>query len=297
MGDTALETLLRRDRVIVVAALVTLTAISWLYILWLASAMDMAGPPAPSASMDMGSGMDMDMPTDMPADKPVTMGAQQGAMASMAGAVAAPWSATTFAYALVMWAVMMVGMMVPSATPMILLYARVGRKAAQQGKPFAATGFFAAGYLSAWILFALVAVLGQWLLDRALLLTPALASASAVLSGIVLIAVGLFQFTPLKDRCLSQCQAPLLFIQSHGGFRREAGGAFGLGVRHGLYCVGCCWALMALLFVGGVMNVLWIAAIAIFVLAEKVVPGGRILSRIAGVALVLAGLWQLMALL
>lgn len=293
MGDTALETLLRRDRVVVVAALVTLTAVSWLYVLWLASVMDMAAPPVPSGSMDMGSGMDMDMPMDMP----MTMGAQEGSMASMAGTVAAPWTVTTFAYAFVMWAVMMVGMMVPSATPMILLYARVGRQAAQQGKPFAATGFFAVGYLSAWLLFALVAVLGQWLLDRALLLTPALASASGLLSGIVLVAVGLFQFTPLKDRCLSQCQAPLLFIQNHGGFRREAGGAFGLGVRHGLYCVGCCWALMALLFVGGVMNVLWIAAIAIFVLAEKVVPGGRILSRIAGVALVLTGLWQFVTLL
>ncbi|WP_156134229.1 DUF2182 domain-containing protein [Ensifer sp. ZNC0028] len=293
MGDTALETLLRRDRVVVVAALVTLTAVSWLYVLWLASVMDMAAPPVPSGSMDMGSGMDMDMPMEMP----MTMGAQEGSMASMAGTVAAPWTVTTFAYAFVMWAVMMVGMMVPSATPMILLYARVGRQAAQQGKPFAATGFFAVGYLSAWLLFALVAVLGQWLLDRALLLTPALASASGFLSGIVLVAVGLFQFTPLKDRCLSQCQAPLLFIQNHGGFRREAGGAFGLGVRHGLYCVGCCWALMALLFVGGVMNVLWIAAIAIFVLAEKVVPGGRVLSRIAGVALVLTGLWQLVALL
>ncbi|MBD9649625.1 DUF2182 domain-containing protein [Ensifer sp. ENS09] len=293
MGDTALETLLRRDRVVVVAALVTLTVISWLYVLWLASAMDMAAPPVPSGSMDMGSGMDMDMPMEMP----MTTGAQEGSMASMAGAVATPWTATTFAYAFVMWAVMMVGMMVPSATPMILLYARVGRQAAQQGKPFAATGFFAVGYLSAWLLFALVAVLGQWLLDRALLLTPALSSASGLLSGIVLVAVGLFQFTSLKNRCLSQCQAPLLFIQNHGGFRREARGAFGLGVRHGLYCVGCCWALMALLFVGGVMNVLWIAAIAIFVLAEKVVPGGRVLSRIAGVALVLAGLWQLVALL
>ncbi|WP_077962848.1 DUF2182 domain-containing protein [Ensifer adhaerens] len=289
MKDTVLETLLRRDRVVVVAALAILTAVSWLYVLWLASAMEMTIPAAPSDSMDMGSGMDMSM------EMPMTMGTEEGSMASMASAVAAPWNATTFAYAFVMWAVMMVGMMVPSATPMILLYARVGRQAAQQGKPFAATGFFAAGYLSAWILFALAAVLGQWLLDHALLLTPAFASASVVLSGTVLVAAGLFQFTPLKDRCLSQCQAPLLFIQKHGGFRKEAGGAFGLGVRHGLYCVGCCWALMALLFVGGVMNVLWIAAIAIFVLAEKVVPGGKILSRVAGAGLVLAGLWQLAA--
>lgn len=287
MTGTALETLLRRDRAIVMAALAIVTAISWVYILWLASAMDMA--PAPSGSMDMGAGMDTDMPMDMP------MNMDEGAMMSMATVAVRPWSVATFVYAFVMWAVMMVGMMVPSATPMILLYARVGRQAAQQGKPFAPTGFFAGGYLIAWTSFALVAVLGQWLLDRALLLTPALSSASQVLSGAVLVAVGLFQWTPLKDRCLRQCRAPLLFIQDHGGFRREAGAAFGLGLRHGLYCVGCCWALMALLFVGGVMNVLWVAAIAIFVLAEKVVPGGRLVSRVAGAALVMAGLWQLAA--
>lgn len=281
MTDTALETLLRRDRAIVVAALATLTILSWLYILWLASSMDMTGAAAPAG------GMDMDMPMTMP------MGAGEGSVMSMAAAGSRPWTATTFAYAFLMWAVMMVGMMVPSATPMILLYARVGRQAVLQGKPFAATGFFAGGYLAAWTFFALAAVFGQWLLDHALLLTPALSSASRALSGVVLVAAGLFQWTPLKDRCLSQCQSPLLFIQNHGGFRREAGAAFGLGLRHGLYCVGCCWALMVLLFVGGVMNVLWIAAIAIFVLAEKVVPGGRLLSRLAGAALVLAGLWQL----
>lgn len=293
MRDTTLETLLRRDRAIVVVALVTLTAVSWLYILWLASAMDTATAPASSGSMDMGSGMDMDMPMDMPMNMPP--GAQDKSMTSMATVAAGSWTTATFAYAFVMWAVMMVGMMVPSATPMILLYARVGRQAAEQGKPFAATSYFAGGYLLAWTLFALIAVLGQWLLDHALLLTPMLSSASQAMSGVVLIAVGLLQWTPLKERCLRQCRAPLLFIQSHGGFRREAGAAFGLGLQHGLYCVGCCWALMALLFVGGVMNVFWIAAIAIFVLAEKVVPGGRLLSRVAGVALVMAGLWQLAA--
>ncbi|WP_455854251.1 DUF2182 domain-containing protein [Ensifer canadensis] len=288
MVDTALETLLRRDRLIVVVSLLVLTGITWLYILWLAAGMDaMAIMPAPGdgmggdMAMDMGTGDGMDM--------------SPGAMTSMADVAFRPWSASTFTYALVMWAVMMVGMMTPSATPMILLYARVGRQAALEDKPFAATGFFAGGYLSAWILFALAATLGQWLLEAALLLTPMLASASRILSGFVLISVGLFQWTPLKDACLRQCQAPLMFIQSHGGFRRDAGGAYRLGLLHGLYCVGCCWALMALLFIGGVMNVLWIALIAIFVLAEKVVPGGRLLSRIAGGLIVMAGLWQLAA--
>jgi predicted metal-binding membrane protein len=101
----------------------------------------------------------------------------------------------------------------------------------------------------------------------------------------------LYQWTPAKNVCLRQCQAPLLFIQTHGGFRGDAAGALMLGVRHGAYCVGCCWTLMALLFVGGVMNVLWIAAIAIFVLVEKLFPTARIVSRIAGAGLVAAGLW------
>ncbi|WP_139353824.1 DUF2182 domain-containing protein [Sinorhizobium sp. A49] len=288
MADTALETFLRRDRVIVAISLLALTGITWLYILWLAASMGATAimPASGDAmsggiAMDMGTGSDMDM--------------SPGAMASMTDVAVRPWSAATFAYAFVMWAVMMIGMMTPSATPMILLYARVGRQAALDDKPFAATGFFAGGYLSAWILFAALATLGQWLLEEALLLTPMMASASRILSAVILISVGLYQWTPLKDACLRQCQAPFLFIQNHGGFRRDAGGACRLGLLHGLYCVGCCWALMALLFIGGVMNVLWIALIAIFVLAEKVVPGDRMLSRIAGTLIVMAGLWQLAA--
>jgi predicted metal-binding membrane protein len=191
-----------------------------------------------------------------------------------------------------MWVVMMVGMMLPSASPMILLYARVGRQSLRDGKPFASAGYFTGGYLMAWTGFALAATLGQWLIEGTLL-TPALASASRIFSGIMLIGAGLYQWTPLKDACLTQCQAPIVFLQRHGGFRRDPRGAIGLGFRHGLYCVGCCWALMALLFVGGIMNVLWIAAIALFVLVEKVLPAGRILSRAAGATLIAFGLWQL----
>jgi predicted metal-binding membrane protein len=130
-------------------------------------------------------------------------------------------------------------------------------------------------------------------LEQAALLSPTTMAAGERLGGGVLILAGLYQWTPLKDRCLAQCQAPLVFIQRHGGIRRDPSGALGLGIRHGLYCIGCCWALMGLLFAVGVMNVLWIAAIAGFVLLEKLVPTGRALSRIAGVALVAAGLWML----
>ena len=120
-----------------------------------------------------------------------------------------------------------------------------------------------------------------------------MAAASSVFSGIVLIAVGLYQWTPLKNACLRYCQSPLLFISRYGGFRPDAQGSFVLGMRHGAICIGCCWGLMALLFVGGVMNVLWIAAITMFVLAEKVIPAGRVISRIAGAGLFAGGVWVL----
>jgi predicted metal-binding membrane protein len=133
--------------------------------------------------------------------------------------------------------------------------------------------------------------MAQWAMERSHLLTPTMEGASDIFSGAVLIAAGLYQWTSLKDICLRQCQAPWLFIERHGGFRSDIAGALTLGIRHGGYCIGCCWVLMALLFVGGVMNVLWIAAITILVLAEKLIPAGHTISRTAGTALVAGGLW------
>ena len=118
-----------------------------------------------------------------------------------------------------------------------------------------------------------------------------MAGTSQVFGGIVLITAGVYQWSPLKDTCLAQCQSPLLFIHRQGGFHRDPSAALALGLRHGAHCVGCCWALMALLFVGGVMNVLWIATISAFVLIEKIVPVGRLISRIAGLGFVAAGAW------
>jgi predicted metal-binding membrane protein len=271
MTETMLEIILRRDRIIVAAALAALTAFAWTYVLSLAADMDMGGMGMTGFRMvPAGIGM-------------------------MAPALA-PWQAIEFVYVFAMWAVMMVGMMTPSAAPMILIYARVGRQASARGKPFAATGWFATGYLLAWVGFALVATAAQWALDRTALLDPKMASASQVFGGIVLIAAGIYQWTPLKDRCLAHCQSPLLFIQRQGGFHRDPSGSLRLGLRHGAYCVGCCWVLMALLFVGGVMNVLWIATISAFVLIEKIVPVGRLISRIAGAGFVAAGTWLVVGL-
>jgi predicted metal-binding membrane protein len=274
MPGITLDAVLKRDRIIIALSLAAITLLAWLYLLSLA---DMTAPGAkPMEPMD---GM-----ADMPG---------MGDMPGMAEAMLTPraWRPGEAFLVFAMWSVMMVGMMLPSAAPMILLYARVGRHAASQGAPFAATGIFGSGYVAAWLLFALVATFGQWLLERALLLTPMMESASGLFSGMLLLFAGLYQWTPLKHACLSKCRAPVAFIQSEGGFRREPWGAFRMGLRHGLYCVGCCWPLMALLFVGGVMNILWIAGLAIFVLAEKVMPGGKRLSQVAGAILLAAGVW------
>lgn len=267
MTESALTVVLRRDRAVVAVSLLALGAIAWAYVLWLIHAMGMGGMQMSEMRVDAN-----------PFGVAMIPSLQ-------------PWSGAEFAFAFVMWAVMMIGMMVPSAAPMILVYARVGRQAELQGKPLAAAGYFAGGYLIAWAGFALFATVGQWLLERASLLTPIMASTSNIIGGLVLIAAGLYQWTPVKDACLNYCRAPLLFIQRHGGFRRDRLSSLGIGLRHGLYCIGCCWALMALLFVGGIMNVLWIAGIAVFVLAEKVIRSGRVLSRIGGVVLTAAGIW------
>ncbi len=265
MTDTRLEKALRHDRHAILAALAVLTALAWGYVLWLAGRMTMPGPTMPGPAMP---GMDM-------------------------GAAIAPqirsWVAADLLVGFVMWVVMMAAMMLPSATPMILLYARVGRQAEMQHRPIAATGWFAGGYLLAWAVFSFLAIALQAGLSRAALLTPMLASSSAVMGGLILIAAGAYQWSSWKERCLANCRAPLLLIQRFGGFNRRAAGSLGLGFRHGLYCVGCCWVLMLLLFVGGVMNVVWIAGLAIVVLLEKALSEGRNVSRLFGLILILAG--------
>ena len=218
----------------------------------------------------------------------VALAGDRGAMPEVA-----PWSVLDAWLMFVMWAVMMVGMMLPSAAPMILLYAAVSRKQRGRGHVFAPTGTFAAGYLVAWTLFSLAATALQWALEQAALLSPMMVSASAWLGGGLLIAAGAYQWTPLKHACLENCRSPVEFLSRI--WRKGTGGAVAMGIHHGAYCVGCCWFLMALLFVGGVMNLLWVAAIAGFVLAEKIVPHGHMVSRASGVLLVLAGVYVSLA--
>jgi predicted metal-binding membrane protein len=210
-------------------------------------------------------------------------------MAPMMDAMAGvqPWTATEFGLRLAMWAVMMAAMMVPTAAPMTLLYAAVARKAAAQHNPPAPTFVFVAGYLAMWTIFSLVAAIAQHALDQAALLSPMMSSRSALFGAALLIAAGVYQLTPLKNACLRNCRAPAHFLSRY--WRSGKFGAFRMGLRLGAYCVGCCWILMGLLFVGGVMNLLWIAAIAIFVLLEKTIPFGDVSRRFAGAAMILVG--------
>jgi predicted metal-binding membrane protein len=190
-----------------------------------------------------------------------------------------------------MWTGMMVAMMTLSAAPMILMYARVGRQTQAHGRPLAATVWFGAGYFLVWAAFSLLATLVQWAFERTVLLDFTMATASNVLGGLLFIAAGSYQWTRLKDVCLTQCQMPFAFLMRQGGFRGDAPGSLMLGVRHGAYCVGCCWALMALLLVGGVMNVLWIGLLALLIVLEKVTPFGRQITLLAGIVLIAGGVW------
>ena len=257
-----IRSLPRRDRVAILCGLAGTVLIAWLYLLLEADRME--------ASM--------------------VGGAMEGGMAqAMGGAMMQlrPWSAVDFALMFAMWAVMMVGMMVPSAAPMALVYAAVARKASRQGESLAPTAVFVTGYVVMWTLFSAGATLLQWGLERAALLSPMMVSTSPALGGSLLIAAGVYQLTPLKDACLRHCRSPAYFISEH--WRPGAAGAFRMGLVHGAYCLGCCWLLMGILFFGGVMNLLWIAAITLFVLLEKVVPAGVMSGRLAGLALIALG--------
>ena len=257
-STTPLEVVLKRDRLVIWGAIFLVSAIAWGYIVYVAQ-----------TNADMGMSM------------------------SVAAGNVRSWTGVDFALMYVMWAVMMVAMMVPSAAPMILLFATVNRRRREQSRPFVSTEVFLSGYLVIWSLFALGATLGNWGLHQASLLGSMMGeSSSGYLGGGLLLTAGVFQFSRLKYVCLTHCRSPLSFLMSD--WREGAGGAFKMGLEHGRYCLGCCWVLMALLFVLGVMNLVWIAALAAFVLAEKVAPAGVKVSRVTGVLLIAWGAWAIL---
>ena len=193
---------------------------------------------------------------------------------------------------LAMWWIMMIGMMLPSAAPMILTFAAINRGRRARGQAYTPTALFTAGYLLAWGGFSVAATLTQWALEQASLLGPmTMQTTSPLLSGLLFIAAGLYQLTPLKSACLSSCRSPFDFVVNH--WRDGADGAVRMGFAHGLYCLGCCWILMALLFAVGAMNLVWVAALAAVVLIEKLFPHGDWIGRIGGLLLIAWGLWLL----
>lgn len=217
-------------------------------------------------------------------------GRMDGAAAWM---MAATWDAGYLLLIFSMWTAMMVAMMLPSALPTILIFHRAIRHDPQTRSPSLRMFAFAGGYISAWAGFSIGATLLQWLLAETALLSPMMVSASPWLGGTLLIVAGTYQWTRLKYACLRHCRSPFAFLMEH--WRPGVSGAWQLGLRHGLYCVGCCWALMLLLFVGGVMSLWWIVAITAFLLMEKLAPYGAQGGRLSGLALILAGAWVLVS--
>jgi predicted metal-binding membrane protein len=198
-----------------------------------------------------------------------------------------PWSVGELGSAFVMWAVMMAVMMLPSALPIVRLVGASNRRAVTEGAAETPPALFVVGYLLTWTSFSALATTLQALLRSLALLTSALSLSDPRLGGAILVMAGVYQFTPWKGSCLRHCQSPLSFLLSH--WREGARGALMMGLRHGLFCVGCCWALMLVLFVVGVMNLWWVAALAVVILLEKLALGGRWLPRVAGLGLVCWG--------
>jgi predicted metal-binding membrane protein len=254
----SIESALRHDRRIVLAALGALAVVAWFYMIREARAMDATG-------VCCCAGM------------------------AMSGPDVKPWAAGAILPLFLMWAEMMVAMMIPSAAPMILTFAMVNRKRREQEKPFVPTGLFLLGYLVVWSAFSLAAAVAQWALQGAALLSPMMKSSSPLLAGALLVVAGIFQWTPWKHACLNHCRSPLQFLLHD--WREGPGGALAMGMKHGAFCAGCCWMLMALLFVAGVMNMLWVAAITILVLLEKVAPRSWRLGHAAGAIFVAWGVW------
>lgn len=251
---SSLERVIRHDRMIMALGLIVILALSWIYLL--------------NASAGMRN-----------------MLSQAEMMRAMGMADTQPWP-QELAALFVMWAVMMVGMMLPSAAPLILLILGVYRRRDDPHTRVSGV-IFVSGYLLAWTIFSMVAASAQVALHRAALLSPNMAARSGALTAAILIITGVYQWLPMKNACLSHCRSPLSFLSQH--WQEGLFGAVRMGFLHGIFCVGCCWALMALLFVAGVMNLLWVAAIAAFVLVEKLSRQGLLLGRVAGILLILWG--------
>jgi predicted metal-binding membrane protein len=250
-----LEAILHRDQAVVVVALSIVTVLSWAWIV--------VGSGLELSALDMTR-----MPRDM-AMEPAT------------------WTPAYAALIFAMWWIMMMGMMLPSAAPMVLIFARISRRERNAGRSWVPTGIFAAGYIVMWGAFSIVAAGAQFVLEESGLLSGMMVTTATWLAAVLLIAAGLWQVTPIKHACLRQCRSPVGFLADH--WRPGWNGSFRMGVVHGAYCLGCCWFLMALLFFGGVMNLWWIGGLALLVLIEKISPAGPLIGYGIGLVLICWG--------
>jgi predicted metal-binding membrane protein len=246
-----------RDRILISACVVLITAMAWVYLIHLDRQM--------SASMEYDQ-----------------------KMAAMGMTTNQPWSAADAFFTFAMWVVMMVGMMAGTVIPMLLLFAGVHASRGEQ-LAWLNVSIFGLGYFTVWAGFSVFATAAQWALHQAAMLSPAMRTSSPRVAGGILLAAGVYQLTPWKGRCLTHCRSPLGFLMTN--WRDGKLGAMQMGVRHGAYCLGCCWALMGVLFVVGVMNLAWVAALTVFVLLEKIGPAGAILARVAGAVIAACGIF------
>lgn len=293
-----LEVLLRRDRVVATLVLATVISTSWLYLLAGAGTgmypheMAMLLPEQVSTEASMaGAAKPYEHET-------LTAGSGYPTKADMAMSPA-PWTPGHAVLMFSMWWLMMIAMMLPSAARMVLLHATVTQKGLarladkraniRSHQLLSATTAFLSGYLLLWGVFSLVAAVGQWALERGELLSAMMMPTNKFLGSGLLLAAGLWQLTPLKSVCLRHCRSPIGFVSTH--WRPGVRGAFRMGIEHGVFCLGCCWFLMALLFFGGVMNLIWIIGLAMFVLVEKLMPVGVVFGRVTGLALIAWGVW------
>ena len=258
LPPSALERVLARDRRLIAVALAALVVLAWSYLLVLSKQM----------SADVSTAAMPNMPG---------MGGETGGFAQ------------SLALTVLMWWTMMIGMMVPSAAPMVLLFGNVQRRQLAAESPRLRVALFTTGYLAIWGAFSVLAAVAQLALTKLALLAPLDLTVTAWLGAVLVALAGVYQLTPLKNACLRRCRSPAEFLSSH--WRRGNAGAFRMGIEHGLYCVGCCGLLMSLLFVVGVMNLVWVAVIAAFVLIEKLVPQGETTAKINGVALLALALF------
>jgi len=249
---TKMESLLRREQLLAFSCLAVVILISWAYMLHMAWEVSGAGTEITLACLMR-------------------------------------WGSGDISHSFIMWATMMVAMMFPSATPMILMFTIVNQQQGETQRPLIPTGLFVLGYFLVWTAYSALAAMAQWGLHVAALLSHNLVITSPLLGGVLLVAAGIFQWTPFRDACMSKCRSPLGFLMAE--WREGRPGALIMGLKHGVNCVGCCWLLMLLSFVLGIMNMAWMAIVTVFMLVEKAYPRSQWVSRTTGLILVGWGLW------